>query len=143
MVDAAKEVKAEASYFIDMNRMEAEGHSMGAMLASRRCKSCKKILLQNASPIADSKVHLKRIAECCSQESDYISANMPLLEAVFRIFLASGNRPMSLKEIHNSLSERWTVSGFPKYLPIVMLERMLDRDDFYGISRLSDDQKES
>lgn len=36
---------------------------------------------------------------CCSQRPDYITESTPLITAVFRVFLANGNTPLSAKEL--------------------------------------------
>lgn len=35
----------------------------------------------------------------CSKQPDYINDDLPLVDAVFRVFLAQGNRPMSAREL--------------------------------------------
>lgn len=37
----------------------------------------------------------------CSKQPDYISENLSLVDAVFRAFLANGNKPMSCRELSN------------------------------------------
>lgn len=40
------------------------------------------------------------IRSCCSLKPDYITPELPLVESIFRIFLANGNRPLSVLELH-------------------------------------------
>jgi hypothetical protein len=35
----------------------------------------------------------------CSRQSDYINDDLPLIDAVFRVFLARGNKPLTAKEL--------------------------------------------
>jgi hypothetical protein len=35
----------------------------------------------------------------CSKQSDYINDDLPLVDAVFRVFLADGNKPMTAREL--------------------------------------------
>jgi hypothetical protein len=35
----------------------------------------------------------------CSRQSDYINDGLPLVDAVFRVFLAGGNKPLTAKEL--------------------------------------------
>jgi hypothetical protein len=44
------------------------------------------------------------IEECCAQKPGYITPRTPLLEAVFRVFLATRNAPMTLDEIRSQLT---------------------------------------
>ncbi len=39
----------------------------------------------------------------CAQQEDFIGEHTPLLEAAFRIFLANGNKPLSVSEISTRL----------------------------------------
>ena len=142
MVEAEKDLQTEEKYYIDFKDAKSKGRALGSLMAARRCPSCQEALQKEALPNLEPGVHLKRIVDCCSKEPDYIVASMPLMEAVFRLLLAFGNHPMTLKEIHEALSERWTVSGFPKYLPIEMLEHVLKHDHYYGISQFSNEQDE-
>ncbi|MHB9033604.1 MAG: hypothetical protein ACYC6L_11210 [Anaerolineae bacterium] len=42
----------------------------------------------------------------CMNEPDYIDANTPIVGAVFRTFLANGNQPLSILELHALLDRR-------------------------------------
>ncbi len=37
----------------------------------------------------------------CSKQPDYINEKLSLVDAVFRVFLANGNRPMTCRELSN------------------------------------------
>jgi hypothetical protein len=43
---------------------------------------------------------------CCSLKSGYISPNTPVIDAVFRTFLANGNKPLSIQELYEILDRR-------------------------------------
>lgn len=46
-----------------------------------------------------------RLLSHCSQQPEYVEPNTPLTAAVFRTFLASGNRPMTPKELHRRIGK--------------------------------------
>lgn len=46
------------------------------------------------------------IRACCSQRPDYITADTPLLDSIFRTFLANGNRALSVLELHQRLDKK-------------------------------------
>ena len=48
----------------------------------------------------------QEIRTCCSLKADYISPNTPIVDAVFRTFLANGNRPLSIQELYEILDRR-------------------------------------
>jgi hypothetical protein len=43
---------------------------------------------------------------CCSTMPGYITPNTPIVEAVFRTFLANGNKPLSIRELYELLDRR-------------------------------------
>jgi len=46
------------------------------------------------------------IRACCALKPDYITADTPLLDSIFRTFLANGNKPLSVSELHERLDKR-------------------------------------
>ena len=59
---------------------------------------------------------------------------MPTLEAIFRIFLANGNQPMTLEQVREQLAE-WCPGGGCQWLllPQEMVERLVQNDSHYGL----------
>jgi hypothetical protein len=49
---------------------------------------------------------LSNIKDCCSKTPDFITGDLPVLESVFRLFLANGNQPLGLEELQKQLGER-------------------------------------
>ncbi len=43
------------------------------------------------------------LRECCSQRADYITRTTPLAASIFRLFIASGNIPLSALELHEKV----------------------------------------
>lgn len=43
---------------------------------------------------------------CCREKPDYINEHTPLATAIFRIFLANGNTPLTPRELHEVLGRR-------------------------------------
>ena len=46
------------------------------------------------------------IRACCSLKPDYITPDTPLLDSIFRTFLANGNKPLSILDLHKRLDKR-------------------------------------
>ena len=46
-----------------------------------------------------------RLLSHCSQQAEYVEPNTPLTAAIFRTLLASGNRPMSAKELQRRIGK--------------------------------------
>ncbi len=77
---------------------------------------------------------MRVIRDDCSKKRNYITPDMPTLEAVFRVLLANGNQPLRLAEIREQLAE-WCPGGGCQWLllPAAQLERVIRNDRFYGI----------
>ncbi len=41
----------------------------------------------------------------CSKQPDYIGRNLPLIDAIFRVFLANGNTPLTCQELSNIVGQ--------------------------------------
>lgn len=46
------------------------------------------------------------LRSCCSTRPDYITPNTPIIDAVFRTFLANGNEPLSAQELYERIDRR-------------------------------------
>jgi len=126
--DAAETDEAQCSYFIDMNWYQDNDRSFTMLTASRLCPSSQKKKIPKSETAL-----LKTIADCCSKQEDYITPNMPLLEMVFRLFLANSNQPMNLGRIQEELQQRLSASAEPRDVSIPKLKRILDNDRYYGL----------
>jgi len=49
---------------------------------------------------------LHAIRTCCSLKPDYISPSTPVIDAVFRTFVANGNEPLTINELYEILDRR-------------------------------------
>ncbi|MDA1128489.1 MAG: hypothetical protein O2913_07305 [Chloroflexi bacterium] len=85
--------------------------------------------------LGDVKVLIREIAQNYKTDPDFIRADMPVQEIIFRTLLARGNRPMSLKDLHYELTERWATPVRPIVFTQERLLRILDSDTYYGFTR--------
>jgi len=84
---------------------------------------------------------LKTMKDCCSKKEDFITPTIPLLEMVFRLFLANSNKPMSLVQIQEELQQRLSASTDPRDVSINKLKRILDNDRYYGLRPVSTEEE--
>jgi hypothetical protein len=61
---------------------------------------------------------------------------MPILESIFRFFIASGNTPMTVEELGRQLSER-RGSDISRTSEEILL-RLLKNDRYYGFRPVAD-----
>jgi hypothetical protein len=138
-------------YFIDESWFEKNNRSFRAMSQARMCDSCKELLgseTQERVPSVDSRTGrvvfemrsvpygqnpLTAIRSCCSKRRDYITPETPVVEALFRVFLASGNQPMDVERIREELSTYISMSDRPHNYSTELLERIIKTDQYYGL----------
>ena len=73
------------------------------------------------------------IAVHCATQSDFITPVMPLMEAIFRVFLAKRNAPLTADEIHDELRAWFAGSNRSRYFTVDTIARLLENDQRYGI----------
>jgi len=123
----------ETRYFIDLTCISNENRSVAIIIGSRLCPKCQKkknINLEKEKP----EVLVSMFKNCCSKLPDFITPKMPVSEKLFRIFLASGNQPLTVKEL---LAKLQSYSGVSSLLSESALMRLLDSNRYYCFSRYS------
>ncbi len=120
----------EPRWAIDPDWFEANSRSLPALVRSSLCSKCRKRL---ASEIKWGSLDdlMTNVRECCSNEPDYINGELPIMESVFRLFLANGNQALDLIELGRQLSEKRGVDTYRTSVEI--LSRLLKYDKYYGI----------
>jgi hypothetical protein len=61
------------------------------------------------------------IRACCSLKPGYIAEDTPILDSIFRVFIANGNQPLSISELHERLDKK----------PADVILRLLTRGQVY------------
>ncbi len=61
------------------------------------------------------------VRTCCSHKPNYITPSTPVIDAIFRTFIANGNKPLSARDLYELLDRR----------PPEMLLRMLTVGPIY------------
>jgi len=115
-------------YFIDLDWYQQQERSFATLATSRLCAVSRK-----KEKTKSEAVLLRTIRQCCSKRDGFITPNMPLLEMVFRLFLANGNLPLNLEQIQEQLQKWLGDSSNARDLSIPKLKRILDNDRYYGL----------
>ena len=139
-------------YHADPSWFDENNLSFDDVVRARMCDTCRSRIGQDVEervPIFDKDTGrmrfevqqstygsdpLKCIREHCGRAKNYIHRDMPTLEAIFRIFLANGNTPMTLDQVREQLAE-WCPGGGCQWLllPSDMVERLVQHDTHYGL----------
>ena len=125
-------------YVFDPGRTRQLGRPLEGLLLSRRCYQCASRYDGTGEPVPAAEEQIEEVAKCCSQQPDFIAPEMPLMEIVFRTILAQGNRPTTLHEIHDALTDRWATPTNPRHLSVETLHRVMGGDNYYGIREVAE-----
>ena len=131
-----EEITAEPTktrWFIDPNWYQQNNRSLYFLAQGYLCPKCAKQLKAKGKETSLSKL-LSNIKDCCSHAPRYITEQSPVLESIFRIFLANGNQPLDLDELGKQLSE-WR-GGDIYRTSTEALSRLLETDQYYGLRQI-------
>ena len=125
--------QVEPRWFIDLDWYQQNSRSFLALAQGRLCPKCREQMKVGEVSPADL---LATIKDCCSKTPGFITGKLPILESIFRLFLANGNQPLNLEELGKQLSERR--DGDTYYTSAEMLSRLLGSDQYYGLRQVAD-----
>jgi hypothetical protein len=101
----------DTKFHIDFDWWEEKGHNFRVHLFSNLCKSCQERYKDyqetdlvdwidpNTAEVTQVDGLWHSLRTCCSLKPEYVDTATPLTTAVFRIFLATGNEPLSAVEL--------------------------------------------
>ncbi len=118
-------------WFIDLDWHQQSNCSFFALAQGCLCPKCQKRLKGEISA-ADL---LTTIKDCCSKAPNFITGELPILESIFRLFLANGNQSLDLEEVGRQLSEWRGGDTYRTSAEIVF--RLLSSDRYYGLRQIN------
>lgn len=143
--------RPEPRFFIDLQWYDQQGRSFRAMGQGRFCPSCQARLGETTEervPTVDKKTHkvvyevrqvgygeqpMAVIRNCCSKQRNYITPETPVIEAVYRVYLANGNQPVPLERVREQLGDWISLRERPHDYAAELLERLIHHDTRYGL----------
>ncbi|MFQ5873098.1 MAG: hypothetical protein ACE5JL_04765 [Dehalococcoidia bacterium] len=123
-------------YAIDLDWHRQKGRSLSVLFRSR-------IRLMGGDDLErklegkDEKAILASLRGRQSSHPDFIPPDLPILEAIFRVYLQEGNQPLSPVDLKDRLMTCWSDVGAYKDVEPPILKRLLDHDQYYGIRQVS------
>ena len=127
--------QVRSRWFIDFDWYQQSNRSLLALAEDYLCPTCRERLKSGGAEIS-AKALLSTIRDCCSKTPGFITNRLPILESVFRLFLASGNQPPDLEELGRKLSE--LLEGDTYRTSTEILYRLLKRDRYYGLQQVKE-----
>ena len=123
-------------FVVDIERADFHGRALGMIIAGRRCYESRQADPEVPTSSRAIKKVIKRIADHCNETSDYLLPDTPLKEAVFRVMLAGGNKPITPEQVGQILAERWAMTPYPRDISARVVQKLMDSSESYGIVRL-------
>jgi len=124
------EAQPAQRWFIDLDWLEQHNRSFLALAQGCLCSKCTKKQKGGAEPISPAEL-ISSIEDCCAKSSGFITDKLPILDSIFRLFLANGNRPLSLQELSKQLA-KWRGDDSPR-TSVEILSRLLGDERYYGL----------
>jgi hypothetical protein len=124
------DAKLAQRWFIDLDWLEQNNRSFLALAQGSLCSKCTKRQKGEGEPLSPAEL-ISSIEDCCAKTSGFITGKFPILESIFRLFLANGNQPLSLEELSKKLS-KWR-GGDSQRTSVEVLSRLLRDERYYGL----------
>jgi hypothetical protein len=121
---------SETRWSIDLNWLKTNKRSFSTLAGDKLCAKCRKKLKADTGELKPAEL-LKAIQNCCSKNNDFITPVLPFQESIFRVFLANGNKPMTLEELGQQLVQRRGADT--SRTTVAFLSCLMRNDDYYGI----------
>ena len=119
-------------WFIDLDWYQQNKRYFSDMARAHLCPKCRERLKENAPA---GKI-FTAIKDCCSKTPGFITGNSPVLESIFRLFLANGNQSLDLETLGEQLSEARGIDTYRSSAEI--LSCLLEDEEYYGIRQVAD-----
>ena len=133
------EVKdTERRYKLDVDNTHGSSASLSALVAARKCYLHRPTGNEYSALDMTPAEHIREVRGCCADAADYLLPDTPIKDAVFRVFVARGNKPLTARDISDDLSERWAASAYPRDLSARVIERILDGGANYFIHEVQE-----
>ena len=98
-----------AKWFVNLDWFTENNRSITPLLLDRLCPDCRKQYKSEKGGMNPKKL-LRVINDCCATNPAFLKSDMPVVERVFRLFLANGNTQLSTDEIVEQLNEAFCKS---------------------------------
>ena len=121
-------------WFIDLDWYQPNNRSFFTLAGNCLCPKCRQQLKVEGGEVSATDL-VTAVKDCCSREPGFITGETPILESIFRFFLATGNQPLNLEELGRQLSE-WR-GGDSYRSSVKILSRLLESDQCYGLRRVA------
>ncbi len=124
---------ARTEYRFSLERLEELNRSPVPLLLARLNNACPSYG-KTPADISNPADLVDEISAHCGGDDNFIKPSMPLQEILFRTLLLQAGEPMTLADLHQELTDRWSSPVRPITVTVGGLARILDNDEFYGFA---------
>ena len=120
-------------YAIKLNNLDENEEKSLALILHTRIQEMKKEKIDfNINKIEKPQQYLEILEKLYKKSPSFLEPKTPVKEALFRLFVFNGNKPLTIKQINKHLSELWEMSQFPRDISIEKLTSLLtNTSDYY------------
>ena len=120
-------------YSIKLNNLEENEKKSLSLLLHTRIQEIKNEKEDfKINKLEDPQVYLDKLSKLYQKSTSFLEPKTPVKEALFRLFVFNGNKPLTLKQINKNLSENWEMSQFPRDISIEKLSSLIKNvSDYY------------
>jgi len=126
--------KPKPHWFISLAWYQPNNRSFAEVAKGSLCAQCRRKLEAMDKELSPVEL-IANIKDCCAKRPEFITPLQPILESMFRLFLANGNEPLDLESLGKQLSERR--GGDTARTSPEILSRLLQNERYYGIRQAS------
>jgi len=113
----ALRLTVDTKFHIDLKWWERQRRDIRVLMRDLLCAECQgsvgnlsqskmvDMVEPETAEVARVDAIWETIRTCCGGRPDYITADTPLLDSIFRVFLANGNKPLSVRELYAQLDK--------------------------------------
>jgi hypothetical protein len=125
--------KDKIKYSIKLNNLEDNEKKSLSLLLHTRIQEIKNEKEDfKINKLEDPQIYLDTLSNLYKKSSSFLEPKTPVKEALFRLFVFNGNKPLTLKQINKNLSENWEMSQFPRDISIEKLGSLIKNvSDYY------------
>lgn len=128
-----QETNGSLEYHISFERLKELKRSATFLLASRLDPEAPETFGAEQGGMSPEAL-VEEIAGRYADEEEFIQAELPVQEIIFRMLVLRRNEPVSLQYLQQQLNERWSTPVRPINVTLHGLKRILDADTYYGFA---------
>lgn len=127
--------RPDTKWAISLDWFDINNRSAQLMIKEYLCTNCAEELEHKKKSPTPQEL-MTRVQKCTQHTPNFINHKMPIMESIFRLFLSNGNKPLTLEEISQQLSQQREGDSY-RTSPEFLLN-LLVTDRYYGLQMITE-----